>query len=288
MRKQDQAAGLRRMLARTTMRVLPLVSVLGRSAQALLAVHLAAAYSYLGNRVVIVDASRGDVAAAMNLNPRYELLHLLQGEKEYGDVALDGPDALRLVPAARGIESMEHADDEGWTEFFGAFTGLSEAPDLVLLNCAPGEAHAACRAAGGTHEVVLALDASPKSVTAAYSLIKASLQSDGQRRYRLLFADLPDDADAAPLADRMIGAGQRFLGADLRDGGSRCSRRPARPSYRATRLIPPPPPSCPSPAPAPTGACPSFHVPRPSRPPCTSAGEKPCTPRPEPSGSPTT
>ena len=220
MRKQDQAAGLRRMLARTTMRVLPLVSVLGRSAQALLAVHLAAAYSYLGNRVVIVDASRGDVAAAMNLNPRYELLHLLQGEKEYGDVALDGPDALRLVPAARGIESMEHADDEGWAEFFGAFTGLSEAPDLVLLNCAPGEAHAACRAAGGTHEVVLALDASPKSVTAAYSLIKASLQSDGQRRYRLLFADLPDDADAAPLADRMIGAGQRFLGADLRDGGS--------------------------------------------------------------------
>ncbi len=220
MRKQDQAAGLRRMLARTTMRVLPLVSVLDRSAQALLAVHLAAAYSYLGNRVVIVDASRGDVAAAMNLNPRYELLHLLQGEKEYGDVALDGPDALRLVPAARGIESMEHADDEGWTEFFGAFTGLSEAPDLVLLNCAPGEAHAACRAAGGTHEVVLALDASPESVTAAYSLIKASLQSDGQRRYRLLFADLPDDADAAPLADRMIGAGQRFLGADLRDGGS--------------------------------------------------------------------
>ncbi|MFM9983303.1 MAG: MinD/ParA family protein [Burkholderiales bacterium] len=220
MRKQDQAAGLRRMLARTTMRVLPLVSVLDRSAQALLAVHLAAAYSYLGNRVVIVDASRGDVAAAMNLNPRYELLHLLQGEKEYGDVALDGPDALRLVPAARGIESMEHADDEGWTEFFGAFTGLSEAPDLVLLNCAPGEAHAACRAAGGTHEVVLALDASPESVTAAYSLIKASLQSDGQRRYRLLFADLPGDADAAPLADRMIGAGQRFLGADLRDGGS--------------------------------------------------------------------
>ena len=220
MRKQDQAAGLRRMLARTTMRVLPLVSVLDRSAQALLAVHLAAAYSYLGNRVVIVDASRGDVAAVMNLNPRYELLHLLQGEKEYGDVALDGPDALRLVPAARGIESMEHADDEGWTEFFGAFTGLSEAPDLVLLNCAPGQAHAACRAAGGTHEVVLALDASPKSVTAAYSLIKASLHSDGQRRYRLLFADLPDDADAAPLADRMIGAGQRFLGADLRDGGS--------------------------------------------------------------------
>lgn len=220
MRKQDQAAGLRRMLARTTMRVLPLVSVLDRSAQALLAVHLAAAYSYLGNRVVIVDASRGDVAAAMNLHPRYELLHLLQGEKEYSDVALDGPDSLRLVPAARGIESMEHADDEGWTEFFGAFTGLSEAPDLVLLNCAPGEAHAACRAAAGTHEVVLALDASPESVTAAYSLIKASLHSDGQRRYRLLFADLPDDADPAPLADRMIGAGQRFLGADLRDGGS--------------------------------------------------------------------
>lgn len=220
MRTSDQAAGLRRMLARTTMRVLPLVSVLERTAQARLAVHLAAAYSHLGNRVVIVDASRGDVAGVMNLKPRYELLHLLQGEKEFGEVALEGPDALRLVPAARGIESMEQADDEGWTGFFGAFTGLSDAPDLVLLNCAPGEAHAACRAAAGDHEVVLALDAHPESVTAAYSLIKASLRSDGQRRYRLVFADLPADADAGTLAARMIDAGQRFLGADLRDGGS--------------------------------------------------------------------
>jgi flagellar biosynthesis protein FlhG len=219
-RNPDQAAGLRRMLARTTMRVMPLVSVLERTAQARLAVHLAAAYAYLGNRVVIVDASRGDVASVMNLKPRYELLHLLQGEKEFGEVALEGPDSLRLVPAARGIESMEHADDEGWTEFFGAFTGLSDAPDLVLLNCAPGEAHAGCRAAAGAHEVVLALDSSPESVTAAYALIKASLRSDGQRRYRLLFADSPDAAESATLAGRMIDAGQRFLGADLRDGGS--------------------------------------------------------------------
>jgi flagellar biosynthesis protein FlhG len=219
-RTPDQAAGLRRMLARTNMRVLPLASVLERTAQARLAVHLAAAYSHLGSRVVIVDASRGDVAAVMNVNPRYELLHLLQGEKEFGEVAVEGPDALRLVPAARGIESMEHADDTGWTEFFGAFTSLSDAPDLVLLNCAPGDAHAACRAAGGEHEVVLALDSRPESVTAAYALIKAALRADGQRRYRLLFADTPAGADVATLAGRMIEAAQRFLGAELRDGGA--------------------------------------------------------------------
>ena len=222
--RPDQAAGLRRMLARTNMRVLPLASVLERSAQARLAVHLAAALSSLGNRVVIVDASRGDVAAALGLRPRYELLHLLQGEKEFGEVVLDGPDALRIVPAARGIVSMEHAEDTGWTELFGAFTNLTDAPDVVLLNCMPGNAHAACRAVssptGGAHEVVLALDTSAESVTAAYTLIKAALRADGQRRYRLLFADTPADFDVAGLAGRMVDAAHRFLGAELREGGT--------------------------------------------------------------------
>ena len=218
-RAPDQAAGLRRMLARSNMRVIPLASVLERPAQARLAVHLAAGLGQLGNRVVILDASKGDVPNAVSQRPRYELLHLLQGEKDYDDVVLFGPDGVRIVPATRGIESMEHADDTGWSELFGAFTALSEAPDVVLLNCAPGDAHPACRAAGGTHEVVLALNGSPDSVTAAYTLIKTGVRADGQRRYRLVFADTPADFDAAPLAARMIDAARRFLGADLRPGG---------------------------------------------------------------------
>ena len=218
-RANDQAAGLRRMLARASMRVLPLVSVLERAAQARFAVHFAAALSQRGARVMIVDASRGYVSVALGLRPRFELLHLLEGEKNFDEVVLDGPDGLRIVPAARGIESMRHADDTGWRELFGAFAALGDAPDLILLNCASADWRAACRAAGGVDEVVLALETGAESITAAYAMIKATLRSEGQRRYRLLFADAPLDFDAASLAERMRDAAQRFLGVELRTGG---------------------------------------------------------------------
>lgn len=202
------------------MRVLPLVSVLERPVQARLAVHLAAALAHLGAKVLILDASRGEVAAALGLRPRYELLHLLQAEKKFDEVVLEGPDGLRIVPAARGIESMQHADDTGWSELFSAFAGLGQAPDIVLLNSAPGELRAACRAGGGTSEVVLALETHGEAVTAAYAMIKTALRVEGQRAYRLLFAGTASDFHAAPLVERMRAAGQRFLGADLRCGGA--------------------------------------------------------------------
>jgi len=219
----DQAAGLRRMLARTSMRVLPLASVLEREAQARLAVHLGAALSHLGSRLVILDGSRGDIASVLGLKPRYELLHMLEGEKSFREVAIEGPDELRIVPAARGIESMARSDDQGWMELFAAFAALPDAPDVILLNCMPRNANAACRAASGSHEVVLALDACADSVTAAYGLIKTALRDCGQRRFRLVFAenqpgDSPESTVQA-LASRFVDTARRFLGAELRPGG---------------------------------------------------------------------
>lgn len=218
-RALDQATGLRRMLSRHCTRVLPLTSALGREAQAQLAIHLATAFAQLGSRALILDASRGDVAAALGLRPRYELLHLLQGEKTFDEVVLQGPDGIRVVPGARGIEAMQEADDTGWAELYGAFASLGEAPDLVLLNSAPGDTHAACRAAQGTHELVLALDSAPESVTAAYALMKTAMRDNGQRSCRLVFANLPQGYDAAPLSARMNEAARRFLGVEVRCGG---------------------------------------------------------------------
>lgn len=225
-RKPDQAAGLRRMLVRTSMRVLPLVSVLERGAQARLALHLAAALAQRGESTVILDASRGDVSSALGLRPRHELLDLLQGARNFDEVVLEGPDGVRILPAARGIESMEHADDTGWNELFGAFASLGNAPDLVLLNCAPGDTHPGCRASGGVHEVVLALETGAEAVTATYAMIKAAMRSEGQRCYRLLFVEAAADFDVMSLYERMNGAAQRFLGIELRAGGV-LAREPA-------------------------------------------------------------
>jgi flagellar biosynthesis protein FlhG len=215
----DQAAGLRRLLARPAVRVLPLASVLAPQAQALLAVQFAAALARRGARPVLLDASGGEVAEALGLEARHDLLELLEGRRQFGEVALAGPEGARVVCGARGLAALEHAGDAGWRELFGAFGALIEPAGLVLLNLAPGGLQAARRATGGAREVVLALGTQARDVTGAYALVKAAMRLHGQRRFRLLFAGATP-LQAQPLAARMSEAARRFLGAELDYGGA--------------------------------------------------------------------
>lgn len=207
------------MLARPAVRVLPLASVLAPQSQALLAVQLAAALARRGTHPVVLDASGGEVARALGLQARHDLLELLEGRRQFGEVALAGPEGVRVVCGARGIAALEHADDAGWRELFGDFGALREPAHLVLLNLAPGGLQAARRATGGAHEAVLALGTESRDVTGAYALIKAALRLHGQRRYRLLFTGATP-LHAQPLAARMRAAARRFLDADLAYGGA--------------------------------------------------------------------
>ena len=225
----DQAAGLRRMLGPAALRVLPLVSPLPGAAQAALALRLAAGLAQVGNRVVLLDGSRGEVARALGLKARSDLLQLLEGRKEFAEVALAAPEGLRVVPAADGIDALERMGGAGYAQMFGAFAALREPADLVLLNCAPGDAGTARRAAGAGRDLVLALRTDAASVTGAYALIKSVRHDDKRerdeaaraapRRFRLLFADAAR-AEAAPLFARMREAARRFLEVELADGGA--------------------------------------------------------------------
>jgi flagellar biosynthesis protein FlhG len=215
----DQAAGLRRLLARPAVRVLALASVLAPHDQALLAVQLGAALARRGTRPVLLDASAGEVAAVLGTAPRHDLLELLEGRRQFPEVALAGPEELRVVCGERGIAALEHADAGGWQELFAAFGALREPAGLVLLNLAPGGLRIASRATGGASEVALALGAGTGDVTGAYALVKAAQQLHGQRRYRLLFVDAAP-AEAIALATRMRDTAHRFLGAELAYGAT--------------------------------------------------------------------
>jgi flagellar biosynthesis protein FlhG len=100
------------------------------------------------------------------------------------------------------------------------FAALEDPADLVLLNCAPGETAAACRAARGAGEVVIAMSDAPAAITGGYTLVKAALRRHGQRRFRLLFVDPAAPSETRALAARMALAARRFLGAELSYGGT--------------------------------------------------------------------
>jgi hypothetical protein len=103
---------------------------------------LAAALVALGHRPLIVDREKGRAAIALGLKPRYELSHVLSGDKTLVEVLLTARNGVAVLPAMRGLE---RAGERGsWKRTLSEV--LREAPrsfTVWLINGAAGPVAAA-------------------------------------------------------------------------------------------------------------------------------------------------
>lgn len=206
----DQAAGLRRLFA-VGPRLLPVVGAREHETTVALA-HLAQALARAGERTLVLDCARVQVAAALGLRARFDLAHLARGECAPARVVLDAGERLAVVAAARAAAAAR--GDRG--ALLAPLAASLSAFDLVVLAL---EATQGALAGGG--EALLLL--SPRRERWAQQL--AALRDSADiAAFRLLFPAM-DEGAAASLCRELAAAGARRFGIALRFGGAvRCAR----------------------------------------------------------------
>lgn len=147
----DQARGLRHFARAFGARVLP---VFGTADRATATVNLATALARAGEKVLVVDASRAEIAPALGLNARYELKHVLEGEVTLSDAVLTTHDGVRVLPAARGVNLLAGARVSG-LDFIESLVQKAGPLDFILVNA--DSAERAARLLPGHGETLLVL-----------------------------------------------------------------------------------------------------------------------------------
>jgi len=230
-----------------------------------LCANLAVALGQRGARVLLVDAdlSQANLDLLLGLHPRYDLQHLLSGERTLEEIAVAGPRGVRLIPAAPDVPELAELDDYRREVLLRALGTLEAEADLVLMDTASGvsrDVTALCLAAD---DVIVLTTPEMPAFADAYGLIKL-LHAQGLRRPPHLLVSQATTADEAEeTADRIRLVARRFLCVDLDSWGAipedpaipRAVRRqepvvtafpqsPAAEAYRALaeRLWPTPPP----------------------------------------------
>ena len=104
----DQAAGIREMKKIKPVRVIAVASGKGGVGKTNLSVNVGIALSQMGHRVALLDADMGlaNVDILLGLYPKFNLSHVLTGEKSLNEIMLAGPAGLRVIPGASGIQKM--------------------------------------------------------------------------------------------------------------------------------------------------------------------------------------
>ena len=205
-------------------RVRTLVIASGRSGvgKSNLAANLSVALGERGARVLLVD---GDLAQPsldllLGVHPRWDLGHVLAGEKPLDEVVVAGPTGVTLVPGASSAPVTD-LDDYRRELLLRSLSHADERADLLVVDTGSGvsrETLELCRAA---HELLVVATPEMASFSDAYGLVK-TLQREGAlaRPPRLVvnLTTTPEEAEDA--AHRMKLFARHFLRLDIQVLGS--------------------------------------------------------------------
>ena len=180
-------------------------------------VNLGVALARLGRRTLLLDADLGlaNVDVLLGLKPAATLKDILDGNAALEDVVLEGPEGLKVVPAASGVQEMANLSPEETAGLIQSFDALSARLDVLLIDTAAGIGTEVTQFLCAAQEVVVITCDEPTAITDAYALIKVLSQSHGLHRIRLVANMVRNDLEGQRLFEKLEAVCARFLDVTL-------------------------------------------------------------------------
>ncbi|MBN4079199.1 MinD/ParA family protein [Beggiatoa alba] len=213
----DQAAGLRRMAKPQPVRVIAVTSGKGGVGKTNVSVNIGVCLASQGKDVMLMDADLGlaNVDVMLGLHPKYDLSHVLNGERTLEEVMCVGPQGMRVVPAASGLQAMAELSTAQHAGVISAFSELSYAPDVLIVDTAAGISDNVVTFSRAAQEIVVVVCDEPASITDAYALIKLLNREYGIYRFRIIANMVRSAQEGRALYNKIMRVTDRYLDAAL-------------------------------------------------------------------------
>jgi len=201
----DQAEGLRRLLARTSAKVVTVVGARSEIGSTSVVVNLAAAWARSGKDVLILDEhlSQNNVANTLALKPRYDLLNVIRGDKALGEVMLSGNDGTQILPVARAMQAITTLHENERDRLLALLTQAAAGADIVLVDAAAREGHSVCASLSGDEPLMLVLNGTAGGITESYAMLKKMALQNGRRTFDIVVNKVNSKREAKVIFDNI-------------------------------------------------------------------------------------
>jgi flagellar biosynthesis protein FlhG len=194
-------------------RVIAITSGKGGVGKTNIVANLGYAFSGLGKKVLILDADMGlgNLDVLLGVAPKYNISHVIRGEKSIREILEEGPGAMKILPAASGIPELTQLTYDQKMQFFTDLDQLIDDVDILLVDTAAGISSNVMDFNVMAHEIIVVVSPEPTSITDAYALMKVLSLKYAEKTCKLLVNMVTSPREAQEVYRQLDLVTDRFL-----------------------------------------------------------------------------
>jgi flagellar biosynthesis protein FlhG len=180
-------------------------------------VNLAYALQHLGARVMILDADLGlaNVDVLLGLAPRFNIQHVLAGQKTLAEVLVKGPAGMTILPASSGVQDLVHLTEGQRLQLLAELDALETQIDFLFVDTGAGISANVMYFNMAAQDIIVVVTPEPTSMTDAYALMKVLATKYAEKNFKVVLNAVANAAEAKDVFRRLSTVAERFLNISL-------------------------------------------------------------------------
>ncbi|MFQ5353539.1 MAG: MinD/ParA family protein [Thermodesulfobacteriota bacterium] len=210
----------------SVVRVISVTSGKGGVGKTNCVVNLAVSFARSGKRVLVFDADLGlcNLDVLLGISPKYNIDHVLRGEKNIKDIIVKGPEGIMVIPAASGVQELTNLNTEQRLALTSSMESLDQDIDIMMIDTGTGISGNVMFFNTAAHEIIVVVTPEPTSLTDAYGLMKVLMIKHGEKSFKLLVNSVHSEKEGKNIysivslvASRFINVSLEYLGCIVQD-----------------------------------------------------------------------
>ncbi|GIP21444.1 MinD/ParA family protein [Paenibacillus sp. J22TS3] len=223
----DQAESLRQLVSsmeqqdtpRTprSARIITVSSGKGGVGKSNFTLNFALALQALNKKVLLFDADIGmaNIDVLMGVRPRYNLYHLLKGERSIQEIMENGTNSLPFIAGGSGLTELFSLSESDLNYFTSQIESVSDEMDYIIFDTGAGLSKETLKFITAADECLVVTTPEPTSITDAYALIKVVGGMEAAVPFQLMINRVENEKEARQVADKISLVARKFLNIEI-------------------------------------------------------------------------